>query len=375
MNELIATLNNSKNIYRLLYKILSNENNSTIYGDKIKNVNNEELLLHLIDNLPPFYLNKYIFPNLSKLFSAFIANSNRTGIINTLNIFNKFRVGLATMDLLEFLHQDTIENNIRLNIALTISNFNEPQSEFWVDILNESKFNFLLPAVLNKLKLINPKKAIELFLEKEISDFQPIYIPIKRSILNILSDHSFENIYFLTNSLEYLEGTQQFEKCQLISSILNLEELSEIRSKYFMPGYNLVFKKEKEAELEIVCNKIMLLSTKSEKINLDFYFSNIDKSIIISALSRLIHDIENTKIMKIDQYFIDWLEYQMGNQLVYCLNNENIYYDIINGNLLSNKNVLPILYDEKNGIDEYIRLDDDYGVKREAIISKIIQNG
>lgn len=322
-----------------------------------KGVGRREKLYRDIEALSPYKID-LLLSNLSEVLNDMIKANDEAAVSNTIHFYDRYRKGLEVSDLKRLLEDESLNEEIRLTIALSLSNAIR-DSDYWLTVIQSSKNNFMLPAVINALNTASPREALKLFKEIPYTKLKLLYIPLKRAMLNIFINIKEADIRLVADILADLETSQSFEKCELLHSILkhpNLKFVSEKVNEIRENDY---------ADISPIVNiskQISKINSNTKIEDLDDIFSDCEPDLIFEVTAI---DLRTKQFFK-PQYFalLKWLEHRLGNVLAYRLKEFKIHYNKLLEVIQIGNNRLVLNIKENQHIEKLKNLEKGHGSNR-----------
>jgi hypothetical protein len=279
------------------------------FSDYLPQVKSPDELLHIlyieIDNLPVISLNK-ILRHRDIILEEEVNNPSKDFDIiinNIIRLSSKYKEQLQYSILLNAIQVKEIKKNIKLKLALFLSNNSEISEQVFIQLTKQN--NFLLPALMNRTRFANPRKALEYLDEflNENSEKVILKPQIRSLLLNYLSIENFsldnyEHFIFLMDGAK--PGTQT-----LVNEILELEQLKGIKEKINSVSDELIHGRIGKIflpqELESARELVTAFSSRKNVSNQDVLSQNIYA--VVYVIAELITEKKEEKVKAIGSLF------------------------------------------------------------------------
>ena len=328
-----------------------------------KGISAREKLYRDIEALSPYKIDLLLSP-LSNVLDSVVKADDKTAVSNAIHFYERYRRGLEVNHLKQLLEDESLGNNIRATIALSLSNIIR-DSDYWIGIIQLPKNSFMLPAVLNFLKETDPRKALKLFKNTPYTNLKLLYIPLKRTMLNLAIHIKEPDIRLITDIFTDLEKSQSFEKCELIDSILKIPNLKFVREKV---------EEMRENPYDDISPRIHVLKGISN-INSNYIVKDLD-DIFAGCEPKLVLEtvavgIYTEQVFENLYVILKWLESELGPDMDGYLRQNNMRYDTVFEEIYLGNKVISVLETNKDrNIEKYRSWEEKYGQNRTSYLAE-----
>jgi hypothetical protein len=357
----------------LLERIITFDKELLMLYTPSKNVSANEMLFHELRHIP--YNDRVnLFSHLDSVFRKMVKKEDSIAIVNAINLYNQYRIGIKESSLIDIIENTHLNKNLRLKVAQSLSNLISPKTEYWEKLIEKKLYAFLAPALMNKAKHTNPQLVFKIF-EKYDFEIRLSYIPVKRTIINIVESGENKNIKLISNLIKRLEESQQFEKCLLVKKILDIPQLSDWRSKIYSLKYVDVEEDIAIETLVSVCKTIDPLFRMNSDYNLDAHFEGFTISSIMHGFVLYFIQQKFDSNKELFQETFEWLQLKKGKSFHYFLTRQSVFYEPLD-EVVSHVNYKISLNPSLNQTqNKFIALNEDYGSNRVERLKRVLENG